>query len=47
MGESWAKFNSNNQMFGQITSMDGDFRKKGRVYVATGCIGALYGEEIL
>ncbi len=44
-GESWAKINNENQMFGQITSMDGDFRKKGRVYIATGCRGALYGEE--
>ncbi len=43
-GESWAKFNSDRQMYGQITSMDGDFRQKGRVYIATGCIGALYGK---
>ncbi len=46
MGETWARINTDNQMFGHITSMDGDFRKKGRVYIATGFIGALYGEEI-
>ncbi len=44
-GESWARFNTDKQMYGQITSMDGDFRKKGRVYIATGFMGALYGEE--
>lgn len=43
-GESWARFNTDEQMYGQITSMDGDFRKKGRVYLATGCLGAFYGE---
>lgn len=46
MGKSWEKFNTESQMYGQIISMDGDFRKKGRVYLATGFIGALYGEEI-
>lgn len=45
MGESWARFNTDEQMYGPITSMDGDFRKKGRMYVATGFMGALYGEE--
>ena len=45
-GRSWARINNDNQMYGQITSMDGDFRKKGRVYLATGFTGALYGEEI-
>lgn len=43
-GESWARFNTDEQMYGQITSMDGDFREKGRVYFATGCLGAFYGE---
>ncbi len=47
MGKSWARLNTDQQMYGPITSMDGDFRKKGRVYIATGFIGALYGEEIL
>ena len=45
-GESWAKINNENQMFGSITSMDGDFRKHGRVYIATGFTGGIYGEEI-
>ena len=45
-GESWARINNSEQMFGPIVSMDGDFRKKGRVYIATGFRGGLYGEPI-
>ncbi len=44
-GESWAKINTNYQMFGNIVSMDGDFRNKGRVYIATGTRGGIYGDE--
>lgn len=44
-GESWAKINSDRQMYGGIVSMDGDMRKKGRVYIATSTCGGLYGEE--
>lgn len=44
-GESWAKINTASQMFGNIVSMDGDFRKSGRVYIATGTRGGIYGEE--
>ena len=44
-GKSWAKINTPSQMYGNIISMDGDFRKKGRVYIATGTYGGLYGEE--
>ncbi len=44
-GKSWAKINTPSQMYGNIVSMDGDFRKHGRVYIATGTRGGLYGEE--
>ncbi len=45
-GLSWAKINTATQMYGGIVSMDGDFRKEGRVYIATGFYGGLYGDEI-
>ncbi len=45
-GESWARINTDEQMFGHIVSMDGDIRRYGRVYIATGCHGGLYGDEI-
>lgn len=44
-GESWAKINTPSQMFGGIVSMDGDFRHNGRVYIATGTRGGIYGDE--
>ncbi len=44
-GESWAKINDEMQMFGNIVSMDGDMKNKGRVYIATGNCGGLYGDE--
>ena len=44
-GKSWARINSSSQMFGNIISMDGDFRKSGRVYIATGTRGGIYGDE--
>ena len=43
-GISWSRINTDNQMYGPVTSMDGDFRKKGRVYLSTSFIGAFYGE---
>ncbi len=44
-GECWAKINTDSQMFGNIVSMDGDFRNNGRVYIATGTRGGIYGDE--
>ena len=46
-GKSWAKINTNSQMFGNIVSIDGDFRNKGRVYIATGTRGGIYGDEAI
>lgn len=45
-GASWQKLNLPSQMFGDINSIDGDCRKFGRFYVATGSFGAIYGEEV-
>lgn len=47
LGESWSRINSTSQMYGYIVSMDGDFREKGRVYLATGTYGGLYGEPLI
>lgn len=44
-GKSWSRINDDSQMFGNIVSIDGDMRKKGRVYIATGVRGGLYGDE--
>ncbi len=45
-GCSWSRINTDAQMYGHIVSMDGDMRSYGRVYIATGCRGGLYGDEI-
>ncbi len=44
LGNSWARINTISQMYGYIVSMDGDFRKDGRVYIATGTHGGICGE---
>ncbi len=43
-GESWQRINDDSQMFGDINSMDGDCRTFGRFYLATGSLGAVYGD---
>lgn len=45
-GESWEKINSNGQCFGGISSVSGDPRRKGRIYLATTSRGLIYGDEI-
>lgn len=44
-GATWQKLNTSAQMFGEINSMDGDCRKFGRFYLATGSLGAIYGDQ--
>lgn len=44
-GKTCERINSDNQMYGQIISMDGDKRKFGRFFMASGSRGVLYGEE--
>ncbi|MCH5274437.1 MAG: endoglucanase [Lachnospiraceae bacterium] len=43
-GTSWQRINTDKQMFGDINSIDGDCRTFGRFYIATGSLGALYGD---
>lgn len=44
-GRTCAKLNQAHQMYGQINSIDGDKRKFGRFFLATGSRGLLYGEQ--
>ncbi len=44
-GKTYARLNTESQMYGEINSMDADKRKFGRFYLATGSRGVLYGEE--
>ncbi|MBQ6806558.1 MAG: endoglucanase [Lachnospiraceae bacterium] len=44
-GKTFVRLNGENQMFGEINSMEGDSQVYGRFYVATGSRGVLYGEQ--
>ncbi len=43
-GASWQQLNTEKQMYADINSIDGDCRTFGRFYIATGSLGALYGD---
>lgn len=43
-GKSYERLNRDHQMYGEINSIDGDKRKFGRFFLATGSRGVLYGE---
>lgn len=45
-GEHFVRINNDRQMYGEIKSIDGDSRVFGRVYIATGSRGLLYGEPV-
>lgn len=45
-GASFVRINTDNQMYGQPNSIDGDSRTFGRFFVATGSCGLLYGEPV-
>lgn len=45
-GKTYERLNDTNQMYGEINSMDGDKRKFGRFFLATGSRGVLYGEQV-
>lgn len=45
-GRTYTRLNTENQMYGEIMSIDGDKRVFGRFFLATGSRGVLYGEEI-
>ena len=42
-GKTFVRVNEENQMFGDINSIDGDSREFGRFFIATGSRGVLYG----
>ena len=42
-GETFVRLNEDNQMYGEINSMEGDSRVYGRFYLGTGSRGVLYG----
>ena len=44
-GKTYTRLNTENQMYGEIMSIDGDKRVFGRFFLATGSRGVLYGEE--
>ena len=44
-GKTYVRLNDENQMYGEINSIDGDKREFGRFFLATGSRGVLYGEE--
>lgn len=43
-GKTFERLNTDRQQYGEIHSIDGDCRKFGRFYLATGSCGLLYGE---
>ena len=43
-GSTWQRINREDQMYGEIISISGDPRRFGRVYIATGSRGVLWGE---
>ncbi len=45
-GRTWQRINHERQMYGDIRSITGDPRTFGRVYIATGSRGVLWGEPI-
>jgi hypothetical protein len=44
-GGTYARLNTDRQMFGSIISLDGDCRTFGQFYLATGTYGLVYGKE--
>ncbi len=45
-GRTWQRINHEGQMYGDIRSITGDPRTFGRVYIATGSRGVLWGEPL-
>ncbi|MDT8719254.1 endoglucanase [Clostridium sp. 19966] len=45
-GENWIRINDNEHNFGDIRSISGDPRVFGRIYVATGTRGLVYGDIV-
>ncbi|MDD6812716.1 MAG: endoglucanase [Lachnospiraceae bacterium] len=45
-GKTFVRLNAENQMYGEINSMEGDSQVYGRFYLATGSRGVLYGTPL-
>lgn len=45
-GQTFVRLNTEEQMYGEINSMEGDSQVYGRFYIATGSRGVLYGEPV-
>lgn len=45
-GTSWIRINDDNHQYGDIRSISGDPRVYGRIYVATGTRGLIFGDKI-
>ena len=43
---TYERINTQQQMFGEINSIDGDCRTFGRFYLATGSNGLKYGQQV-
>ncbi len=46
-GYSWDKLNDEKHLFGEVNSMEGDCRKRGRFFIGSGSMGVIVGEEDL
>ncbi len=44
-GSSWEKLNDDKHLFGEVNSVEGDSRKRGRFFIGSGSMGVIVGEE--
>ncbi len=44
-GSSWEKLNDDKHLFGEVNSIEGDSRKRGRFFIGSGSMGVIVGEE--
>ena len=44
-GESWQLLNDEKHRFGEVNSIEGDSRMRGRFFIASGSLGVIVGEE--
>ena len=45
-GSSWEKLNDDKHLFGEVNSIEGDSRKRGRFFIGSGSMGVIVGEEL-
>ncbi|MCR4586267.1 MAG: endoglucanase, partial [Lachnospiraceae bacterium] len=44
-GETWQLLNDEHHLFGEVNSIEGDSRMRGRFFIASGSLGVIVGEE--